>query len=833
MKTRMVKSLWAIVLTLSPIIANAQHELRGTVVNDKGESLTGVKVLLHNTYFGTYTDHEGKYLINNVPSNTYVIELSLIGYQTLEQEITVLEGQSKFDFRLQPSVLSIEEVQVTAVRAGSLTPTTYTNLNKASITTMNYGQDLPYLLEGTPSTVVTSDAGAGVGYTGVRIRGVDPTRTNVTVNGIPLNDAESHGVWWVNMPDFASSTDQMQIQRGVGTSSNGAAAFGASINIKTDNISRDPYAAIDNSAGSFNTLKNTVKAGTGLINERFSVDARLSRISSDGFIDRANSNLKSFYLSGAYIMKNSMLKVDIFSGKEKTYQAWWGIPQSKYKGDEQGLLTHFYNNYYPGGIYETASDSSNLFNSGSNTYNYYWYDNETDNYQQDHYQLHYSKTFSNKLAFNISGHYTRGRGYYEQYKRNQDFSTYGFDPVVLGTDTIQNTDLIRRRWLDNHFYGAVYAIAYRNNKNMIITLGGGANQYLGNHFGEVIWARTASQSEIGQRYYENDANKYEINNYLKFNYTYKKLAVYADLQVRNIGYSYLGLDQSFGILITLEQSLNFTFFNPKAGLMYTLSNRSQFYGSYSVAHREPVRDDFIQSTPSSRPTPEQLGNTELGFKYRARKTFANVTLYHMNYKDQLILTGEINDVGAYNRTNVEQSYRAGIELEGGYMISKKLSVSANLTFSQNKIKEFTEFIDNYDNYDSNGNMIQDQVVHSNTDIAFSPNLISSVGLLYEPLKGLEITWLAKYVGSQYLDNTSSKDRTLDPYFINNAGISYSFKNWGFKDIKIGLMANNLFNYRYANNGYTWGYILGGTRVIENFVYPQAGRSFLIKLSLQL
>jgi iron complex outermembrane receptor protein len=826
----MVRLFWVVACAV-PLNAFNQHIISGTVKSSDGETLPGVKITLEETFFGTYSDPNGSFRITTVPSNSYTLKASLIGFEPLERPVKIEGEDVQIELIMSPSALNIEEVQVVGVRADQKTPTTYTNLNGSQIDKTNYGQDLPYLLETVPSTVVTSDAGAGVGYTGIRIRGVDPTRTNVTVNGIPLNDSESHGVWWVNMPDFASSADNIQVQRGVGTSTNGAAAFGASINIKTDHIERKAFAELDNSAGSFNTLRNTVKVGTGLINDRFAVDMRLSRISSDGFIDRASSELKSFYISGAYVGKKSVLKANVFSGKEKTFQAWWGIPQAKFQEDADGLLTHFYNNYYPVGTYQTTQDSVNLFNSGSNTYNYYTYENETDNYQQDHYQLHFTRDFKRMLV-NVSGHYTRGRGYYEQYRRNDDFADYGLEPLIFGADTVVTTDLIRQRWLDNHFYGTVFSMTFDPYKGFRFILGGGANQYVGKHFGEVIWARNASQSEIGQRYYDNDAEKNEANLYLKTNYGYKRFNFFVDLQARYLNYSYLGMDQFMGDIISVQQEEDFFFFNPKAGLSYDLNERSLIYASYSVANREPVRDDFISAAPGVTPKAERLGNLEAGYRFNAHKLFVNANLYYMNYRDQLILTGEINDVGAYIRTNVDKSYRAGPELEAGYRIRNNLNVSGSLAMSQNKIVSFTEYIDNYDNYDSEGNMIQDTILHENTDLAFSPRMIATLGLAYEPLKDLQLTLLGKYVGSQFLDNTSSEDRMLDAYFIMNSGASYTVAKWMMKELTLGVTVNNLLNFRYANNGYTWGYIFGGQRVIENFVYPQAGRNFLVRLTVK-
>lgn len=831
MKTRMMQIVWAIALCI-PISIQAQHTIQGTVKSSNGETLAGVKITLEGLYSGTFSDEQGQYRFSQLKPGNYVLITHLLGYEPTRNAVTLTDKDETLNLTVSPSALMIEEVQVSGVRADDKTPTTHSTLTKSEISKANYGQDLPFLLETTPSTVVTSDAGAGVGYTGVRIRGVDPTRTNVTINGIPINDAESHGTFWVNMPDFASSSDNIQVQRGVGTSSNGAAAFGASINIKSDNIERKPYAEVDNSVGSFSTFRTTVKGGTGLINNQFAFDARLSRIVSDGFIDRAASNLKSFYLSGAWVGKKSLIKANLFSGHEVTYQAWWGVPEWKYKQNDDSLLTHFYNNYYPGGMYETAQDSANLFNSNPETYNYYTYENETDNYRQDHYQLHFTHAFNSKWSLNIAGHYTRGRGYYEQYRRNDDFATYGFNPVVLGGDTVTSTDLIRRRWLDNHFYGGIFSLTYTNHKNLKVIIGGGMNNYEGGHYGEVIWARFAAQSEIRDRYYENDAQKMEANGYIKANYQAGRFNFFVDLQGRFIDYSYLGMDESFGVLVPLAQAVNFTFFNPKAGLTYDFNEKNNLYASYSVANREPVRGDFIESSATSRPSPEQLQDLEVGYRHKSGRLLVNFNYFLMNYKDQLILTGQINDVGGYTRTNVAKSYRTGVELDAAYKLLKKLSISGNLMLSQNKIQNYNEYVDNYDNYDVDGNMIQDVIAHSNTDIAFSPNIIGGLGVHYRPVKNLDISLFGKYVGAQFLDNTSSTDRQLDAYFISNLRMSYSFYNIGFREITIGGVVNNLFNERYANNGYTWGYVAGGRRIVENFYFPQAGRHFLVRLTLK-
>lgn len=801
-----------------PLATIAQHKIYGNVNDAGGKKLPGVKVTIENTYLKTYTDTSGHYEFTNIKPGEYNLFFEAFGFMKEVGFIKIDNNDEHLNMHLLDDLQLISSVEVHHVRADEKTPTTYSNLERKELEKNNFGQDLPFLLQFTPSTIVTSDAGAGVGYTGIRIRGVDPTRTNVTVNGIPLNDSESHGVFWVNMPDFVSSVENIQVQRGVGSSSNGAAAFGASINIKTDNVSRTPYAELDNAYGSFNTWRNTVKAGTGLIDGKFSFDTRLSRITSDGYIDRADSDLKSYYLSGAWLGKKSKIQANVFSGKEVTYQAWWGTPEAIIKGDEQDIIDYADRNYIYG------ADRDNLLSSGR-TYNFYTYENEVDNYLQDHYQLHFSHRFNQKLDFNAAGHYTRGKGYYEQYRTDDDFSTYGLTSLVFGTDTITNTDLIRRRWLDNHFFGGLFALKYKA-KAFELTWGGGANQYYGDHFGEIIWAEYASDSQLQDRYYDNSSDKVEYQSYLKWNARKNRVTYYADLQYRHIDYTFLGIDEVNGELKEVYQNVVYDFVNPKAGFMVDINHRNNVYFSMAMANREPVRDDFRENTPTNRPQHEQLMDIESGYRFKGAKMMANANLFLMSYKNQLILTGQINDVGGYTRTNAEDSYRAGIEMEVGYRILNNLNVFANLTLSQNKVRSFTEYVDNYDTY------IQDTIQHANTDLAFSPKIIGAAGIDYEPIKGLNVTLLGKYVGDQFLDNTSCEDRKLDAYFIVNLQLSYTLKDLLFREIVIGASVNNLFNELYENNGYTWGYVYGGERTVENFYYPQAGINYLTRITLK-
>lgn len=719
----------------------------------------------------------------------------------------------------------LQDVVVKGTKASKNQPVTFTNLSKKEIAEQNFGQDVPFLLNLTPSVVINSDAGAGVGYTGIRIRGTDPSRTNVTINGVPINDAESHGMFWVNMPDLASSMQSIQVQRGVGTSSNGAGAFGASINVQTDVLNQKAYTEVANSIGSFNTFKHTIKGGTGLLDNKWAFDARLSKITSDGFIDRSQSDLKSFFISGAYYGKKSILKMNIFSGKEITYQAWNGIPEARLRGNILAMNDYAMNNEL------SVEETNQLLTSGNRTYNSFTYKNQTDNYQQDYYQLFYTHEFSKHLLFNIGLHYTYGRGYYEEYRSNEKLSTYKINDTVfsfnqnsLQVDTITRGDFIRRRWLDNDFYGTVFSLTYDKDK-LNVTLGGGANRYDGRHFGELIWAQYALGSKINERFYEGKSTKTDVNVYVKAGYKItEKLEVFVDLQQRIIDYKLKGEDLSSGIYYPYDFNLSYNFFNPKAGLTYGINKKSNVYAYGGVAGKEPIRNDIINASNSSIPKQEQLTNIELGYRGEWKKYALHMNFYYMNYKNQLIATGEINDVGAYNRVNVPVSYRAGIELAGGIQILRNLNWNATFTYSDNRIKSFTAYTDDYDN----GGQLAETM--NNKKIAFSPDIVASSQLSYKPIKNLQADFITKYVSEQFLDNTENDTRKLDAFVVNDLRLSYSIapKQW-FKQIKIGVLVNNLLDEKYEPNGYTYGWIYGGQRYDYNFYFPQAGRNYLAQL----
>ena len=715
-----------------------------------------------------------------------------------------LNAQQKDTLIVYPD---LQEVHINAFRATPQTPMSYSNIGAQQLDEQNLGQDIPYMLSLTPSVVTTSDAGAGIGYTGFRVRGSDPTRINVTIDGIPLNDPESQGVWWVNMPDFTSSVEDIQIQRGVGTSTNGAGAFGASINLKTQSLRAKPYATTSNTIGSYSTLKNNVEFGTGLLADKFTLDGRLSRISSDGYIDRATSDLKSLYLSGAYYGTDEVLKLRVISGKEKTYQAWNGVPLSYL--DDDSLRS----------------------------YNSYTYENETDNYWQDHYMLHYNKQLANSGKFNLGLHFTHGEGYYEQYKNGQDFADYGLNNVIVGNDTLTETDLIRRKWLDNDFYGAVFS--YNNILDKLdYTVGGGWNTYDGSHYGVVRWAEYASNSQIDHIYYDNNGIKTDFNLYAKGHYQYSDdVTFYADLQHRQIDYSFLGKDENGA---ERNDTVNFEFFNPKFGAYYQIDNKSSAFASFAIANREPNRSDFVESSPNSRPLHETLYDTEVGYKMEGSNFAFSATAYYMIYENQLILTGKINDVGAYTRENVDYSERKGIELEAGVKINPKWSWSANATFSENTIAHYTQYVDNWDTWG------QESKSYSNTSIAFSPDMIWASQLDYQFKDNIEVQFISKYVDEQFIDNTSSDERKLDAYLVHHVRLIWDIESELFRSARLSLQVNNLLDEKYVNNAWVYRFKSASydPRPDDPYVtanseggydmagyFPQAKRNFLIGLSL--
>jgi len=691
-----------------------------------------------------------------------------------------MHGYAQTDAPVFNDTSFLQPVEVNAVRAADKTPVAKTNLDRKEIAAKNIGQDLPFILNHTPSVVVNADAGNGIGYTGIRIRGTDASRINITLNGIPYNDAESQGTFLVNIPDIASSAGSIQVQRGVGTSTNGAGSFGGSINLSTNEVITKKGLEFNSTVGSFHSFKNSLLLNSGIFAKNFTVDARLSSIRSDGYIDRASSRLQSLYASAAYVSAKNSLRFNVISGKEKTYQAWYGVDESRLKT----------NRTYNSAGTEKAGEP---------------YDNETDNYKQTHYQLFYNQQLSQRWTGNAALFLTRGKGYYEQYKAGEALGDYGLPDYNNAGTIVTETNLVRRLWLDNYFYGTIFSLQYKSEERQLI-FGGGVNQYDGKHFGEVISAEQKEAVPQNYRFYDNDAVKKDYSAYVKWIETLtSNWQTFVDLQVRSVDYTINGFRSN----PLLNINNNYTFFNPKAGVTWSHKNM-QAYLSYGRAAKEPNRDDF-ENNAAQVARPEKLNDFEAGFDYKTSKIAWGVNLYYMQYKDQLVLTGKINDVGAYTRTNIPNSYRAGVELTGKMQFSKWLSASANLTLSKNRVKNFTEYIDDYDNGG------QQTKLYTEADIAFSPSVISAYAINIVPLKNAEINVMGKYVSKQYLDNTSQENRSLQSFYVQDVKLNYTLK----KTALLFLQVNNLFSKKYEPNGYTFSYIYGGEQTTENFYFPMA------------
>ena len=780
-----VLGLLGFMLSLS---AQKKFEVSGTFKDEYGQPMPGVSVVVKGTGQGTTTDFDGFYKLF-LEEGDYTLVFSFLAPQQIERSF-YLNRNKELNVKIGEKLEILDEVLVSAVRVTKESPVTFSNLNKEEIAPRNLGQDIPILLNYLPSVVTTSDAGAGVGYTGIRVRGSDATRVNVTINGIPYNDSESHGTFWVNLPDFASSTESLQLQRGVGTSTNGAGAFGASLNLLTDAFSEDAYAQLSSSIGSFNTLRNNLKFSTGLLNNRIEIAGRLSRITSDGYIDRASSELESYFLQASFKDKNTLVKALLFGGHEITYQSWFGI-------DAQTLANN--RTFNPAGQYTDGNGNTQF------------YDNEVDNYKQDHFQLHWNEQISDTWSTNLAFHYTRGRGFFEQFREDDDFAIYDFQPINVNGVEVNTTDLIRRRWLDNDFYGTVFSANHKTEELHLI-IGGGYNVYKGDHFGEVIWAQFSANSNIRDRYYDDNSRKSDLNLFTKANYKLAKyLQLFTDLQLRTVSYSANGEDTGL-----VDDS--FAFFNPKAGISFNPGINHNLYFSYAIAQREPNRNDYENGNPK----PEKLDDFELGWRYLSPSIQINTNIYFMKYKDQLVLTGELNDVGAPLRANVGDSYRLGMEIDARFNFWKHFIWKPNMALSSNKNVDFV--------------FQRDGVLEElgNTNIAYSPGIIIGNNIVYNPSEAFQIGLLTKYVGKQYMGNIDSENSVLEAYSQTDLNIQYQWNtNTFIKNIRLSALLNNVFNAKYVSNGYFFTYDddfsnPGTITTVEGAgYYPQAGINFLL------
>ncbi len=779
--------LTAAFAVMLPLLTLGQFTLQGKVVDkENGEPLPGAHILLNGRR--NVSDKEGKFSFNELDKGSYNLRISYMGYADYLRKIE-LTGNMNLVVKMQVSATMEDAVVISAFRADENTGTSFSNITKGEIKAADAVQDLPYIIDMTPSVVTSSDAGAGVGYTSLRIRGSDLTRINVTVNGVPLNDPESQGVWFVDLPDFAGSLNSIQIQRGVGTSVNGPAAFGGTIDLQTNGLNAEPEGQVDLSYGSFNTRRYRFSASTGLLKNNTTFDVRMSKLHSDGYIDRAFSDMGSFFVSGAHYGKKSILRMNIFSGKEKTYQAWYGVPKDSLKTNR--------------------------------TMNPYTYNNETDNYIQTHYQLLYSYKINSNWLINGVLHYTKGKGYYENYKKDKKFWSYGLPDFIAGTDTIKRTDLVQQKWLDNDYYAGVFSADY-NSKKLKLKIGASATAYDGDHYGQIIWAEYAPMGK-DFRWYDNNGFKKDFNAFAKATYFIDNdLSIYGDLQYRYVDYELKGIHDD---LHDLGGRYVFNFVNPKAGVVYKITGRQKIYGSFAIANKEPSRNNYRDADKDYTPKPEHLTDYELGYAFNGKKGIIRANLYFMNYKDQLVETGKVNNVGSPIMINVAQSYRAGIELVAGHRFSRHFNWNINATFSQNKILNFTSFVDNWDTWS------QDSAQLGTTDISFSPAVILKNALMFRFFDALDIALLTRYVSRQYIDNTSSKERSLDPYLVNDLKLGYDIKVKSLKTFRINISINNIFNEMYETNAWVYRYIYNGKEQEMNGYFPQAGINFTAGLSI--
>jgi len=797
-----MKKITFFLFLFASILANAQaFKLSGKVIDENKQPLPGATILIKSIKKGTSSDFGGNFSLQLL-KGVYTVQASFMGYKTISEKITITKNE-EYMIQLKPDATLLGEILVSAIRVNADIPITYSNLSKKEIAKRNLGQDIPVLMNYLPNVVSSSDAGAGVGYTYMSVRGSNGERINVTVNGIPYNDAESHGSFWVNLGDFASSTQNLQLQRGVGTSTNGSGAFGASLNILTDAISEEAFGEISNSFGSFNTRKHTVKFSTGKLNNHIEIAGRLSNIYSDGYVDRAFADLKSYYLQGSYTDENTLIKAVTFGGKERTYQAWFGLTAQQLEENRRQ--------------------------------NPYTYDNEVDDYEQNHYQLHWNEKINDNWATNLALNYTKGAGFFEQFEDNTDEISL-YNGIVLPTDiridedengnqvNIPITDLIRRRWLENDFYVINFNTNYKTDK-INLTSGISYTNYTGNHFGEVIWSKSfASNANIRDRYYLSDANKNDFSVFAKADFEINnKLSGYLDLQGRFVSYQTKGLTSD---RVSIDVDASFNFFNPKFGFTYNINNNNNLYASFAIANREPNRNDFENGVS----TPETLNDYEFGWRLKSENVKLNTNIYYMDYKNQLVLTGALDDVGAPVRATSGSSYRLGLEVDADIRLNDVFTMKPNVAFSNNKNRDFVTSI--------NGNLEN----LGNTDISFSPNVVAGNILTYQPLDNLQFSFLSKYVGKQSLSNLSSNISTndvLDSFFTSDLNLVYQISpNKIFKSITFTALINNIFNATYVDRGYyytfddTW--TTPGTTITQDGAgfYPQASRNFLIGVTLK-
>lgn len=784
---------------------HAQTRLSGMLLDQAEAPMEAVSIVIGDDQrFGTYSDQQGRFVLGGLRPGSVRLRLSHIGHLPVDTMVTLLEGDNNIALHMKANMVLMREAEVTALRAGDRAPFAVSKVTHEELQRINTGVDLPVLLDMQPGVVTTTEAGTGIGYTGLRIRGSDATRINVTLNGVPINDSESQAVFWVNMPDLASGLEDLEIQRGVGTSTNGPGAFGASLNMRSSAIASKAFGEISAFGGSYNTRRFNARFGTGLLSAEgsklgsFSIDGRLSSIQSDGYVDRASADLKSYQFQAAWLGKKRSLRFITMSGKQLTYQAWEGVPRE---------------------VIDT-----------NRTFNPYSYENQVDDYRQSHYQLLFDQQLGENTSLNITLFRVLGQGFYEQFRADDKLNRYGIGPIIIGDTTITRSDLVRRRWLDNTMDGANVSLERRFGKHRLM-LGGSYSNYVNDHFGEVIWARWAGDSDINQRYYDNQGSKTDANAFAKLSYVLnERFDLFGDAQVRSVTHDFLGFNNA---LDNVTQEADWTFFNPKAGLQWKAHEGGRVYASVAMANREPNRSDLIESSPQSRPRPESMIDYEAGYERRSGRLSTGVNIYYMDYTDQLVLTGELNDVGYALRTNVAESYRAGVELTWAAQLGRRFVWRGNAAFSQNRINDFVEYVDDYDDGGQQRNNI------GSTDIAFSPSVVAGSELAFrfwdKAGKGQgDVAFVTKYVGEQYLDNTASRERMLDPYLVNDLRFNVTLLGLkGSRSLDLNLSVRNIFSELYENNGWVYSFVSDGARQDQVSLFPQAPLHVLGGMVLRL
>lgn len=789
-----------LILLLSGVVSQGQYMLKGLVLSSGDYStLANCSMVLTNENGAmvqkTFTDRNGYFTLAKVVAGNYTLAAYMAGYKSEVKQLSVTQNRLDLIFELKPLQVVSDEVVVESIQNKKRYSSTHTDLSAKEIQRYNFAPDLPVILNTTPGAVSTSDAGNGVGYTGIRIRGVDATRINVTINGVPYNDAESHGVFWVDLPDLAANTRSIQVQRGVGTSTNGSAAFGASINIQTSKASADPYAQYTTAYGSFNTFRNNILFGTGLLKSHWTMEGSLSKISTNGYIDRATGNLKSGYGSITRYGDKSLLKFNIFSGSEKTYQAWYGVPEDSLKTNRR--------------------------------YNPYTYKNQTDNYTQTHYQLLYTYQYSPKLTLNSVAHYTKGKGYYENYEPGMPFSAYGLPDYLLKDSTyLKTSDFITQKWLSNDFYGVIASAVYKE-KDYEAQAGASYNTYSGLHYNDMTWSGAWTAPLLNgtfepYRYFNDKATKHDGTVYGKVYYNVKPdLQVFGDLQLRSLQYNY-NTPSSTGLQPFTK---NYFFFNPKAGANLMLKDSAGIVFTYGRSSHEPTRDEFVQSTRSSLPSAEHLNDFELAYTKYYKEWHITVNAYLMQYRNQLVLTGKLNDVGNPVRENVKNSNRKGIEIMVKHRFTNALSWNVNASYGTSRIRNYNEYVYNYTHDTAT------VFKYKRTPISFSPSLVLGSSFVYLFSKQFEAELLSKYVSKQYLDNTGSESRMLNAYFVNDLFLRYHITSQTlFDDLYVSAAVYNIFNTLYENNGASYSNMVNGVRMYSNYYFPQAPQHFMIMLT---